>query len=41
MCHKTTFRREKYFGLLHEGEMADIFADIELGKKAAQPAAVR
>ena len=33
MCHKTTFRREKYFGLMHEGEMADIFADIELEGK--------
>jgi hypothetical protein len=38
---ETTFRPEKYFGLVHEGEMADIFADIELGKKVAQPTAVR
>jgi hypothetical protein len=36
---ETTFRREKYFGLMHEGGMADIFADIELGPRKSATAA--
>jgi hypothetical protein len=36
---ETTFRREKYFGLMHEAGMADIFADIELGKLAGRKGA--